>query len=150
LESGSGGGVVDFQTGAEKKLAARLAQDALTTNRHELTTTGGTRSPSAFPKIIFGHGDCQALGRPGLEAPVENFNWDTFDNPGAEDWITITTGDMIQVFEGGSKQLSRAAAAKALQAVTGAGRTAAYAALKLDGRFGNQLHEENHLLSWRP
>jgi hypothetical protein len=88
--------------------------------------------------------------RNGLFAPVGEFNWDTFDNPGAEDRITITADDMIEVFEGGTKHLSRAAAARALQTLTGAGRTAAYAALKLDGRFGNQLHEEDHLLSWRP
>ena len=44
---------------------------------------------------------------------------------------------------------SRGDAAKALQALTGAGRTVCYTALKLDGRFGKQLRANRGLLTWR-
>ncbi len=56
---------------------------------------------------------------------------------------------VAEIFESGQKQLTKAEAAKALQALTGAGRTACYNALRLDGRFAKQLCETDGLLSWK-
>jgi AAA domain-containing protein len=86
--------------------------------------------------------------RNGLFVPASEFDWDTFDNPHNDERVTITADDMAEIFEGGAKQLTRADAAKALQVRTGAGRTACYTALKLDGRFAKQLRETDGLLSW--
>ena len=68
--------------------------------------------------------------RNGLFAPVHNFNWDTFDNPRSDERVTVTADDMVEIFDNGRKQLTRADAAKALQTLTGAGRTACYTALR--------------------
>jgi len=53
------------------------------------------------------------------------------------------------IFENGLKQLARADAVKALQTLTGVGRTACYSALKSDGRFAAHLSETAGLLSWQ-
>jgi DnaB-like helicase N terminal domain/AAA domain len=87
--------------------------------------------------------------RNGLFAPVSEFDWNAFDNPHKDDRVAITQDDMADIFENGEKQLRRAEAAKALEALTGAGRTACYNALRLDGRFSKQIGETNRLLSWR-
>jgi hypothetical protein len=87
--------------------------------------------------------------RNGLFDPVDNFNWDNFDSPQVGERVTITADDLAKVFENGSKRLPKAEAAKALQALTGAGRTACYSALKPNGRFANHLHEQAGLLSWK-
>jgi AAA domain/CHC2 zinc finger len=88
--------------------------------------------------------------RNGLFAPVSDFDWDSFDNPNQNDRVTITSEDMATVFENGDKQLTRNEAFKALEALTEAGRTACYTALRPDGRFTKQLLETNGLLSWKP
>jgi hypothetical protein len=41
--------------------------------------------------------------------------------------------------------MTRADAVKALPTLTGAGRTACYDALKLDGRFGARLREQRQI-----
>jgi hypothetical protein len=87
--------------------------------------------------------------RNGLFASALNFDWDSFDNPNQNDRVTITPEDMATVFENGDKQLTRTEAVKALQALTEAGRTACYNALKLDGRFTAHLSENHSLLSWK-
>jgi CHC2 zinc finger/AAA domain len=87
--------------------------------------------------------------RNGLFASVREFDWDAFDNPHTDERVTITADDMAEVFDKGQKQLTRADAAKALQTLTRAGRTACYTALKADGRFGNHLCERDGLLSWK-
>lgn len=81
--------------------------------------------------------------------PVSEFDWETFDNPHGDDRVTITADHMAEIFENGAKQLSRAEAAKELQSLTGAGRTACYSALRLDGRFAKHLRESRSLLTWR-
>lgn len=87
----------------------------------------------------------------GLFAPVSDFDWDEFDNPSkGGDRVTITESHMRTVFENGARELKRADAAKALEAEPiGAGRSAAYSALELDGRFASHLVNSNGLLSWR-
>jgi hypothetical protein len=87
--------------------------------------------------------------RNGLFAPVSEFDWDTFDNP-RDERVSITTDDLAAIFENGEKQLRRAEAEKALEALTGAKRTACYNALKLDGRFSAHLNETHGVLSWKP
>jgi PAS domain-containing protein len=87
--------------------------------------------------------------RNGLFAPVSDFDWDTFDNPNPNDRVTITSEDMATIFENGVKQLTRTEAVKALQALTEAGRTACYNALKLDGRFSAHISEIQGVLSWK-
>lgn len=86
--------------------------------------------------------------RNGLFAPVADFDWDTFDNPRG-DRVSINGDDLAAIFENGEKQLRRAEAEKALEALTGAKRTACYSALKLDGRFSAHLNENHGLLSWK-
>ena len=63
--------------------------------------------------------------------------------------VTITADDLKEVFENGEKQLTKSEAVKALRALTEAGRTACYDALRPDGRFAKQLCESNRLLSWK-
>jgi hypothetical protein len=88
--------------------------------------------------------------RNGLFAPVLDFDWDAFDNPHTDDRVTITADDMAEIFENGAKQRNKTDAAKALQTLTGAGRTACYSALKSNGRFAKHLRENDGLLSWIP
>jgi hypothetical protein len=59
----------------------------------------------------------------------------------------VTETDLAAVFENGS--LTRAEAAKLLQAVTGASRATCYRALDLKGRFAKLLKDENGMLAWR-
>ena len=87
--------------------------------------------------------------RNGLFAPVSNFDWDNFDNPSQSDRVAITVEDMEAIFAEGYKQLARPEAVKALQALTQAGGTACYTALKLNGRFSQHLNESHGLLSWK-
>ena len=87
--------------------------------------------------------------RNGLFAPVSDFDWGSFDNPNQNDRVTITSEDIATIFENGDKQLTRNEAFKALQALTEAGKTACYNALKLDGRFAAHLSENHSLLSWK-
>ena len=88
--------------------------------------------------------------RNGLFASVSDIDWDTFDNPHKDKRGTITADDLAAVFHNGQKQLRRDEAEKALEALTGAKRTACYEALKVDGRFAKQLRETDGLLSWKP
>lgn len=87
--------------------------------------------------------------RNGLFAPVSEFDWDAFDNPHKDERVIITADHMEAIFENGQKLLTKAEAVKALQALTEAGRTACYNALRLDGRFAKQLRETDGLLSWK-
>jgi hypothetical protein len=63
--------------------------------------------------------------------------------------VSITADDLASIFENGEKQLRRAEAEKALEALTGAKRMACYSALKLDGRFSAHFTETKGLLSWK-
>ncbi|MGI8437804.1 MAG: DnaB-like helicase N-terminal domain-containing protein [Chthoniobacterales bacterium] len=87
--------------------------------------------------------------RNGLFAPVSDFEWDAFDSPKDTGRVTISSHHLAEIFAHGKTDLPRAEAAKALQTATGAGRTACYEALKLDGRFSAQLAESKGILSWK-
>ena len=84
----------------------------------------------------------------GLFASVPDFDWEAFADAGKAERRTITDADMTLVFENGAKPLTRTEARDALTAA-GAGRSAAYEALKLDGRFAGRLTEADGLLSWK-
>jgi hypothetical protein len=87
--------------------------------------------------------------RNGLFAPVHEFDWEGFDSPHKDNRVTITADDLAEIFGDGEKEITRADAVKALQTLTGAGRTACYDALRLDGRCAKQLQESHGLLSWK-
>src|SRR5882757_7444996 len=59
----------------------------------------------------------------------------------------ITETDLAAIFESGA--LTRAEAAKLLQAFTGASRATCYRALDPKGRFAKRLKDENGMLAWR-
>ena len=86
--------------------------------------------------------------RNGLFVPVENFDWKTFDANG-EKRRTVSLDDLDTLFEGGKRQLARNAAVGQLIEQTGLGKTACYEALKLDGKFAQNLFEQDGLLNFK-
>lgn len=86
--------------------------------------------------------------RNGLFAPVLDFDWDAFAEPGSSSRTAVSEADLLAIFELGSKKLKRAEAVKLLMAKTGSHRAACYAALKADGRFAHCMHESDGLLEW--
>lgn len=85
----------------------------------------------------------------GLFSAIPDFDWEAFANAGKCERATITEDDMAAVFENGAKRLKKAEAAKLLMAKSGAGKTAAYDAIKPGGRFEGRLTESDGLLSWK-
>jgi hypothetical protein len=64
-------------------------------------------------------------------------------------FAVITENDLAEVFGNGSRKLKRREAAKLVEARTGAHRTSAYRALRLNGRFARHLHSDGAMLFWR-
>jgi hypothetical protein len=87
--------------------------------------------------------------RNGLFAPVQDFDWTDFDRP-ASDRPMVTEADVAEVFQHGQRSLRKAEVVAELQGRTGAGKSACYNAVKLNGRFGNHLVESEGLLTWMP
>ena len=86
----------------------------------------------------------------GIFKPVENFDWSELNNPG-EPRKAITEVDLAALFGNGSRQLAKSHAVQSLMDQTGCKQSAAYAALKLNGRFASHLFEdENKFLNWKP
>lgn len=75
---------------------------------------------------------------------VEDFDWEAFDGGGRAE-PKVQEEHLREVFRGG-RMLTRAIAAKALGEVAHVGRTAAYEALKSEGRLGHLLRESGGLL----
>ncbi len=71
--------------------------------------------------------------RNGLFAPVENFDWETFDGAGSKPKKGVTEQHIRDVFDDGDSFMLLKAAAEKLQDVAGVGRTVAYEALKVEG-----------------
>jgi hypothetical protein len=67
----------------------------------------------------------------------------------AKHFEVITEEDVAEVFGFGEYELPRAFAAKLLEEVTGAHRTSAYRALRLNGRFARHLRTDGTMLTWR-
>ena len=65
----------------------------------------------------------------------------------AKHYELITEGNVAEVF--GTYKLTRAEAAKLLEARTNAHRTSCYRALRLKGRFARHLRAEGTMLTWR-
>ena len=71
-------------------------------------------------------------------------------NPAAKQhYCVVTESHLAEVFGFGTLKLRRPEAAKRLEALTGVHRTSAYRALRLNGRFGQHLHSDGAMLSWR-
>jgi hypothetical protein len=85
----------------------------------------------------------------GLFAPVQDFDWKAFNADG-EKRRTVSLDDLDTLFDGIQKQLARNTAVEQLMEQTGLGKTACYQALKLDGKFGQHLDEQNGLLKFKP
>jgi hypothetical protein len=64
-------------------------------------------------------------------------------------FAVITEGDLAEVFGNGAYKLTRAEAAKLLEALTDCHRTTCYRALRLNGRFARHLYTDGTMLSWR-
>jgi len=85
--------------------------------------------------------------RNGLFAPVIDFDWGAFDAPEKDRREIISETDVRAVLENGA--LTKAEAAKKLEANTGAHRTSCYRALEADGRFAKHLLVEGERISWK-
>jgi hypothetical protein len=79
--------------------------------------------------------------RNGLFAPVPEFDWDEFRTPSV-DRTTITAADVAEALAHGERPVAKQDAVQALMHTTGCEKSAAYNALKLDGRFKGQLRNE--------
>jgi hypothetical protein len=66
--------------------------------------------------------------------------------PAAKHYEVITKSDVGEVFGFGEHTLTKAEAAKRLQALTGGHRVSCYRSLR---RFGKHLHSDGIMLSWR-
>jgi len=64
-------------------------------------------------------------------------------------FAAISEENVAEVFGHGAYKLTRAEAAKLLEARTNAHRTSCYRALRLNGRFARHLHADGTMLSWR-
>jgi hypothetical protein len=83
-------------------------------------------------------------------APVQNFDWKAFDADG-EKRRTVSLDDLDALFDGGKRQLAKNTAVAQLMEQTGLAKTACYQALKLDGKFAqNLLEQQNGLLEFKP
>lgn len=83
--------------------------------------------------------------RNGLFEPVNDFDWDSFRNPAsAPGRVLITSEDLIEIFADGQRVLSKAEVVKMLMDNTGCEKSAAYNALKPNGRFAANLKTEGH------
>ena len=67
----------------------------------------------------------------------------------AKHYEVITESAVCEVFGNGAYKLTRAEAAKQLEARTNAHRTSCYRALRLKGRFSGHLYSDGAMLSWR-
>ena len=86
----------------------------------------------------------------GLFKPVTDFDWSELNGSG-EGSAVITEEDLATLFEHGRRRLARSQAVRDLIEQTGCKRSAAYNALKLNGRFAARLVEDaNELLTWNP
>lgn len=88
--------------------------------------------------------------RNGLFAPCADFDWKEWNHGGGNKRSVIELEDLAAIFDYGQKTLSRSEAAKALKSQADVGNSAAYDALKLDGRFGEHLSEAGGFITFKP
>ena len=83
----------------------------------------------------------------GLFEPLADFDWKQFDKP-PEERRTITGEDIEHVLKGRGI-VPRAKAVESLMESTGLGKSACFAALKIDGKFGHLFTVSSGGLTWR-
>jgi len=83
----------------------------------------------------------------GLFESLTNFDWKQFDKP-PEERRTITGEDIEHVLKG-QGVISRAKAVESLMETTGLGKSACFAALKIDGKYGQLFTVSSGGLTWR-
>ena len=83
----------------------------------------------------------------GLFEPLADFDWKQFDKP-PEERRTITGEDIEQMLKG-QGAVSRAKAVQNLMERTKLGKSACFAALKTDGKYGHLFTVSNGSLVWR-
>jgi hypothetical protein len=85
----------------------------------------------------------------GLFVPCEDFNWDEDgESETRAPRGNVEREHLEEMFEHGAKTLTRTEAVKALQAAANVSRSAAYDALRPDGRFRHHLGEADGALSF--
>lgn len=88
--------------------------------------------------------------RSGLFEPVPLFDFEGFDAGGAKHEPKVKEEHIRELFENGRRRLKLSQAAEALQGIAPCGRSAAYDALSLNGRYGHLLTEKEGLLGLKP
>ena len=84
----------------------------------------------------------------GLFVPVSDFDWKAFEADGDKRRV-ISIDDLDALFEGGKRQLAKGHAVTQLMEQTGLAKTACYQALKLDGKFAQNLFDEDGILNFK-
>ena len=84
----------------------------------------------------------------GLFTPVDDFDWDEFDDPPKGQQPTITEDTLRNLFQGRHGATRKTLAAE-LQEKTGCSQSTAYGSLSPNGRFATHLSEADGLISWR-
>lgn len=91
--------------------------------------------------------------RNGLFEACPDFDWKEWRagsaGGGSKKRHAVELEDLAEIFEDGEKVLSKNDAVKALTRLEGIGRSAAYAAIKPDGRFGDHLSECGGFITFR-
>lgn len=77
----------------------------------------------------------------GYEGPIEDFDWDEFYGESTMKKPAVTVEHLKGIFDDGKTWLSKSDAAKQLMAAADVGRSTAYDALKIDGKFAKVLRE---------
>lgn len=85
--------------------------------------------------------------RNGVFELVPDFDWESFKEPAASG-PTIDADALVHIFGNGKTALTKAEAVKALMEHTGCEKSAAYNALKAEGRFRKNLRAEGPKLQW--
>ena len=80
-------------------------------------------------------------------APCRDFDWNEFDNPSKGQPPTITEDTMRELFQGRHGAARKTLVAD-LEEMTGCSQSAAYNALRLDGRFNEHLQKNDGLWLW--
>jgi hypothetical protein len=81
--------------------------------------------------------------------PGESYYGGKPEHISAKHYEVITESHLAEVFANGAYKITRAEAAKRLEALTAVHRTSCYRALRLNGRFARHLHSDGAMLSWR-
>jgi hypothetical protein len=87
--------------------------------------------------------------RNGLFEPCADFDLVEFNGQSGRGKTEITKNILIALFEGGKQKLTRSEAVERLMEITDCQKSAAYNALRIDGRFAAFLTESEGILCWK-